>query len=314
MADDRQITRSGVINDEDQLSVSVVIPSFNGHKLLNKNLSSVLLALRERDELIIIDDASTDKTLECLIKKFNLNLLDKQFSDFEIYKGKYKKHNSQIQIQVIVNNINLRFAASVNRAVKLAQNPIIFLINNDVLPNKDVIGQVMFYFKKPDTFAVGCLESETIDENSKKKTVKGGKNKLWFERGMFIHSRADQFTSGLTAWASGGSAFFSKEKWLKLRGFDLIYYPAYWEDIDLSFRAKKHGWKVYFEEKAVVKHNHESTHSVVFGIKKMECISWKNAIKFTLKNSNFWQKIAFFIWRPYWWWKRSVGQSCCHLI
>ena len=65
---------------------------------------------------------------------------------------------------------------------------------------------------------------QTINTLSTKQ-IKGGKNKLWFEKGIFCHSKADNFKSGETAWACGGSAMFDKKKWLKLGGFNKIYYP-----------------------------------------------------------------------------------------
>lgn len=122
---------------------------------------------------------------------------------------------------------------------------------------------------------------------------------------MFIHSRAEDLRSGPTAWVSGGSGVFDKKKWLEIGGFDRLFYPAYWEDIDLSFQARKRGWKVLFEEKAVVDHNHETTNASVFGQRKMEQMSWRNANKFVWKNGDFWQKFAHILWKPYWWIVRS---------
>jgi hypothetical protein len=61
---------------------------------------------------------------------------------------------------------------------------------------------------------------------------------------------------------------------------------------------------VLFEPKAQVDHNHETTNKSVFGEKKMQEMSWRNAKKFTLKNGTIYQKISFLLWQPYWWWKR----------
>lgn len=293
-------TSSG--NSKNQ-AVSIVVPTYNGLKLLKANLKQSISILGEDDELVIIDDASQDKTVGWLVKKFDLE--EKQAlsqKDFLVY---FKPAGSNFpQVKLIRNKKNIRFAASCNRAVSLAHNNLIFLINNDVIPHDNVLKKLTPWFEDrmasrgSDVFAVGCLE---IEYN--RGGIKGGKNKLWFERGMFLHSRADNFETGPTAWASGGSAMFDKDKWLKLDGFDLDYYPAYWEDVDLSFRAKQKGWKVIFEKEALVDHNHESTNQTAFGQQKIDSISWKNANKFVWKNGSIWQKVCHLLWKPYWWLK-----------
>ena len=56
----------------------------------------------------------------------------------------------------------------------------------------------------------------------------------------------------------------------KLGGFDGLYDPFYWEDIDLSYRAQKSGYKVIFEPKSIVTHEHEKgTVKEMFEIKRM---------------------------------------------
>ena len=44
------------------MSVSTIIPTYNGRKLLEQHLPTVLRALRDGDELIIVDDASQDES------------------------------------------------------------------------------------------------------------------------------------------------------------------------------------------------------------------------------------------------------------
>jgi GT2 family glycosyltransferase len=60
-----------------------------------------------------------------------------------------------------------------------------------------------------------------------------------------------------TAWVSGGSGAFRRSMWNRLGGMDVLYNPFYWEDIDLSYRARKAGWEIVFEPKSIVNHYHE---------------------------------------------------------
>jgi GT2 family glycosyltransferase/4-amino-4-deoxy-L-arabinose transferase-like glycosyltransferase len=128
-----------------------------------------------------------------------------------------------------------------------------------------------------------------------------GKNQLWFARGMFMHAKAHDFSSGETAWVDGGSGMYDRNKWLEIAGYDLDFRPAYWEDIDLSFRARQKGWKILFDEHAVVEHRHESTNASAFGLVKMKTMSWQNGQKFFQKHASLRQRVAHWIWQPYWW-------------
>lgn len=277
-------------------NVSIVIPSYKGVHLYEKNLQSVLDCMRDGDELVVVDDASgpEDNTLSWFQTKFKVKKVKFDKFDADYYLGESQQKNRKLKIVLLINQTNQRFGASSNRGFAVAQNDLVFLINNDVAPYKDCLGHLIPHFENKKVFAVGCLEHEThVNEI-------GGRNKLWFERGMFLHSRFKDMSAGNTAWASGGSALFRKSIFEEIGGFDKLYYPAYWEDIDLSFQARKLGYLVLFEPKAQVDHNHETTNKSVFGEKKINLMSWQNAKKFTWKNSNFWQKISFLLWQPYW--------------
>ncbi len=282
-----------MLNQDNRPAVSVLIPSYMGQALLAKHLNKVLAIMRAGDQLLIIDDASPDHhaTKKFLEKKFELNLKVQEQLSANIYQGKWQG----IEIIFAINQKNLRFGATVNIGFQLAKHSLVLLLNNDVAPNPDILEHLIPHFANKKLFAVTCLE-----KNGEQQATWAGKNKLWFEQGIFQHSKADNFASGPTAWASGGSSLIDRNKFLEIGGFDERFKPAYWEDIDLSFQAKKRGWQVYFEAKAIVEHYHESTNQDVFGQSKIDQISWQNGKKFSKKNADFWQKLAYCLWRPYW--------------
>jgi GT2 family glycosyltransferase len=286
------------------LGVSVVIPNYNGQSLLEKHLPSVLKALRDDDEVVLIDDASTDTSWQWLTDHFKSSQVKKSDFSGKHEEGVWRQGTRHGRVILLQNADNKRFAASCNLAVEVAGQPLIYLLNTDVSPSAQSITKLVRHFEDSSVFAVGCREHEHADK--KDEPVVGGRNELRFERGMFVHQRARHFESGPTAWASGGSSMFDRQKWVELGGFDLDYYPAYWEDVDLSFRAKQKGWKVLFDNDAVVDHMHESTNSSAFGQKKMQRMSWQHAHTFVLKHATFWQKIQYLLWQPYWWWKMTV--------
>jgi len=287
------------------MHISVVIPTYNGKKQLQRNLDAVLAALKNGDSLIIVDDASTDSTAKWLRKQFQLqkqtthiadhlkiNQLCNKSIEFSLHEGTWNVGKKKGQALFVQLEENQRFGVAANMGTVFVDTDYFVLINNDVAPHLESFKKALKTIRASSSiFGVGFLEHEN--------NVLGGKNKLWFERGFFIHSRADNFESGPTGWVSGGSGIFDTQKWLQLKGFDTSYYPAYWEDIDLSFRARQHGWQVLFEAQAEVDHLHETTNQTVFGQRKIHQMSLKNSFVFIWKNGSLSQKIAHLLWQPY---------------
>lgn len=282
-------------------AVTVVIPNYNGETLLAKYVPSILKAFRDGDELVVVDDASSDQSVKWLTKTFHLAESSSEFT-YQLLAGKWQSGSKKGKVQVAVQRQNQRYAAASNLGVMLASHRYIFLLNSDVELFPNTISTLLKKFQSEDVFGVGCYELEPQADGQK---IEGGKNQLAFRRGRFIHARASNFESGPTAWVSGGSGMFDREKWLKLGGYDLTFRPAYWEDLDLSYRAKKRGWQVLFAADAKVYHQHESTNITALGAQKMAQIGWQHADTFLDKHATLFQRILNILWLPYWWLKAS---------
>jgi GT2 family glycosyltransferase len=254
---------------------SVIIPNWQGKSLLERNLPKVLAI--GADEVIVVENGSTDGSLELLKKKFP-------------------------KVKVVINKTNEGFARGVNKGVKSASGRIIILLNTDVIPEKNILKSVLPHFSDPNLFAV------TFNEG----------NWSWargfINNGLIEHSPGDKTDNVHNSfWASGGSAAFDKKKWADLGGFNLIYEPFYWEDVDLSYRAQKRGWKVVWDPKAKVEHKHEVTvQKHVLGNKK-ELVAQRNQILFfwcNITSLSLWVKHLIFMpirllslgyWKPFLW-------------
>ncbi len=271
------------------IGISAIIPTYNGVKLFQKNLDAVLSILVRGDELIVVDDASTDETSTYLSALLDLEPLVKS-TQFESKIG-YKKG---IRIIVVGLKKNQRFARACNIGFAHATNDILLLLNNDVVPKKDLRDHVEKHFQDPAVFGVGCREIARHQNNES-----FGKAVGEFQHGLYVHARAAEQTTGETAWVAGGSGFFRRSHMLQLSGFDTAYYPAYGEDIDLSFRARQKGWKTLFDADAVVYHDHETTNASVFGQKKIAVMSYKNALLFMWKVAPMRERVKHFLWLPY---------------
>lgn len=236
-----------------KIGVSVVIPNYNGEKLLKKHLPSVIRASKNKKnkikEIIVVDDASTDYSVEFL-------------------KSKYK------QVKIIKHKINRGFSSTVNTGARTAQASLICLLNSDVTVYRNFLEFSLPNFSDNKVFAISFHE-------------KGyGWAKGSFVRGFVVHAGAKESKkTKQTFWANGGSSIFRRDVWHQLKGMDeKLLNPFYWEDIDICYRAQKRGYICLWEPKSRVIHKHESTIPKAAGLKKRQRIQERNQLLFVWKN------------------------------
>jgi len=217
--------------------------------------------------------------------------------------------NNRSIIKLIKNERNLGFASTVNRGVEEAKGEVIVLLNTDVYPEEGFLEPILLHFRDPKVFAVGMLDKSIEND----KIVRRGRGVAEWRRGFYIHSRGEVNKTD-TAWVSGGSGAFKKAIWEKLDGFDEIYNPFYWEDIDLSYRAQKKGYKILFEPKSVVVHDHEKgAIKSRFSSWKIKSISFRNQFLFVWKNADFKQFISHIFWLPHHFFKSVITIDTCFI-
>lgn len=260
------------------MKLSVIIPNYNGEILLSRNLPKILNVLNKSNvefEIIISDDKSDDNSLNVI--------------------NKIKSEHSKNIIKIILGNKNKGFSTNVNRAVENASGEFLLLLNTDVIPEQNFLDRIFQYFDDEKVFAVGCLD-ESIEKGD---IVKRGRGKGEWKRGFLMHSAAE-IKNGATLWVAGGSGFFRRRIWEELGGLDPLYDPFYWEDIDISYRARKAGYLTVFEIKSIVRHEHDKgAIKSKFSPSDIKKIAYRNQIIFAWKNSDFSTLIYSVFWLPY---------------
>lgn len=237
-----------------QTNVSIVIPNWNGEEKLKRHLPNVLKAARfsKIKEVIIVDDGSTDKSVEVIKKLFP-------------------------EIRLIIKKKNSGFSSTVNVGVKAAKGDFVVLINNDASPEKNFISYLLPHFSDKKVFSVGC-------------NVGGIWAMGNFKDGYFWHKEAEvkkgqKIETHLTLWASGGSGMFRKSMWDCMGGLDELFNPFYWEDVDLGYRAFKRGYINLWEPKSKVEHYKEpGVISLHFKKSTILATSGRNQLLFIWKN------------------------------
>jgi len=243
--------------------VSVVIPTWNGLDLLKEFLPSVLEAChcysgndRNPVQIVIVDDASNDATGQWLMSQ---GFRPAQASQPRLPDP--DRHS--INLDLIKNETNAGFAFSCNRGIRLAAHRLVLLLNNDVRISPDAIGKLVGHFDDSEVFAVHCQ----VFEMETGRLIGTGKL-AGFSRGFIrVHSSYvccanPDPKSGVplySAFAGGGAAMFDRAKFDLVGGFDDLLSPYYWEDVELSYRAWKRGYKVFYEPAAIATHRVSST-------------------------------------------------------
>ena len=252
------------------MKISVVIPNYNGKLLLERNLEKVINQSNNA-QIIVVDDASTDESVQYVKKNFP-------------------------KVTLIVKRKNSGFSSTVNLGVKNAEGDLVVLLNSDVYPKKNYIDHLMPYFKDPSVFAVGMLH-QNIEGN---KTVLRGRGLAEFKKGFLVHRRGDVDKND-TFWVNAGAGIFRKTIWNTLGGLREIYDPFYWEDIDLSWRAKKQGYKIYFEPKGKIVHiQSEGAIRSKYSPSQIKTIAYRNQFIFVWSNLRQPRYlIKHLLWLPY---------------
>jgi len=266
------------------MKISVVIPNYNGEEIIRKNLPKVFDAISlykdGKVEVVVSDDCSVDNSIEVI----------------ESLRAQMGSKHNNIKFQIIRNEKNLGFSSNVNKGVESASGEILILLNTDVVPKQNFLIPLLSHFSDANVFAVGCMDKSIEDS----KIVLRGRGIGKWKRGFLVHSRGE-IDKKNTLWVNGGSGAFRKSIWERLGGFNELYNPFYWEDIDLSYRALKCGYKIVFEPKSMVVHEHEKgAIKKKFSEAQIESIAYRNQFIFVWKNTTDLDlQFLHIFWLPY---------------
>jgi len=250
-------------------AASAVIPNWNGKDLLAKYLPSVIqaFAANPANEIIVVDNGSTDGSAEYVRTAFP-------------------------QIKLLALESNLGFGGGSNAGFRAAKNSVVVLLNSDMRVAPDFLAPLLEGFSDPKVFAVSC---QIFFSDPAKLREETGLTQCWWEDGgLRVRHRIDPAVTDLfpCAYGGGGSCAFDREKFLELGGFDSVFEPFYLEDADLGYMAWKRGWKVLYQPRSVVFHEHRGTIGKRFREEYIQDVLKKNYLLFCWKNIHEWRRLT----------------------
>jgi GT2 family glycosyltransferase len=220
---------------------SIIVSTWNGRHLLETCLPRLLQAVAREGgdhQVIVVDDASADDTVDFVRREFP-------------------------QVRLISLPRNLRFAGANNAAARQARGDVLVFLNNDMLVAPDFLAPLLRHFDRPEVFAVTArieMEPRWVGGGLVRET---GLVRARFEDGFFAlhHEEPTSDEPTPVLYAGGGSSAMRRDRFFQLGGLDRLFRPFYFEDLDISYRAQKAGWRILYEPRSRIAHSHRRTNT-----------------------------------------------------
>ncbi len=216
--------------------VAVVILNFNGKKFLEQFLPSVTKH-SSGHKVVVADNNSSDDSVNYLQVNYP-------------------------SVQIIKNQINSGFAQGYNEALKQVDAEYYVLLNSDVEVSEDWITNIISLMDADPS--VAACQPKILDFNNRTKFEYAGASGGYIDKYGYPFCRGRVFNEleedkgqynnpTEVFWATGACMFVRAKAFWEVGGFDGDYF-AHMEEIDLCWRLKNIGYKIYVEPKSVVYH------------------------------------------------------------
>lgn len=256
--------------------VSIIILNLNGLKHLDTCLKSVLMTTYPNLEVILVDNASTDGSVEYVTKRYP-------------------------SVRIIKNNKNLGFAAANNIGIRATRGDYVILLNNDTEVDPDWVSELV-QVAQSDPLIAACQPKILNFYNRKTfeyAGAAGGFIDIYgypLARGRvfeFVEEDHGQYDDSCNIfWASGAAMLINRRALEKTGLLDEEFF-IYHEETDLCWRFHLSGYRVVFVPSAKVFHKGGAT------FKKKPYASWyllhRNDFMMLLKNYDMHNMAKLFI-------------------
>src|SRR5215472_8351988 len=204
------------------MSVSIIIPSFNGAARIGKCLEALLPhATAVNAEILVVDDGSSDTTGDVVSRYPGVRL---------------------------ISQANAGPAAARNRGALEAKGTIILFTDDDCVPTSGWLAAMTKPFEDPDVVGVkGAYRT-------RQKSLVARFVQADYEDRYRLMATLPEID-----FVDTYAAAFRRDRFLEMNGYDTTFPVACAEDIELSYRMSERGWKMKFVPTAIVYHTHPDT-------------------------------------------------------
>lgn len=219
------------------MKIAIVILNWNGKKLLETFLPSIVNFSSEKAEIFVADNASTDESIFYVKKHFP-------------------------SVNIIENTINGGYAKGYNDALQAVKANIYCLINSDVEVTENWLSPILEVFDTEKNVAI--IQPKILDYKDKYSFEYAGAAGGFIDFFGYPYCRGRVFNSlekdnhqfddtTEIFWASGACFFIRSKVFHELKGFDEDYF-AHQEEIDLCWRTQNLGFDIKYVGTSTVFH------------------------------------------------------------
>jgi len=246
------------------MKIAVVILNWNGEKLLEQFLPSIVNYSPEAD-IYVADNASTDDSVSYLKAFFPT-------------------------VKIIQNDSNLGFADGYNEALKQVDSEIYALVNSDIEVTENWLKPIIETFENEPKTAI--IQPKLLDFKRKEYFEYAGAAGGFIDKYGYPYCRGRVFETlekdngqyddnCEIFWASGACFFIRSSVYKELKGFDADFF-AHQEEIDLCWRAFNKGHQIKYNSQSVVYHVGGAT--LQQGNPMKTFLNFRNSLLMLLKN------------------------------
>jgi hypothetical protein len=219
--------------DSPQPLVSIIMVNYNGKKFLSDCLNSIFHQTYYPFEVIMVDNASKDGSVEYV-------------------------HQNFPEVKMFILSENLGFAGGTNAGIRQAKGEFVLTLNNDTIIAPDFIDELV----KPmvSDSSVGMCASKMIfpDGRINSTAICISRSGAAWDRGMGEPDLGQYDVAEEVFGPCAGASLYRSNMFDKIGLFDEDFF-LYMEDVDLAFRARLSGWKCMYVPTARVVHVHGGT-------------------------------------------------------
>lgn len=237
------------------MKIDILVLNYNGKELLEKFLPSIMEACSaswHKCNLYVIDNKSTDGSQQFIKRSFP-------------------------KVSIINAKVN-KVLFSYNEALKSLDSDIAILLNNDIKVKEDFIDYLIEHFNDPNVFFVA---PKVLNFDN---SFNGGKSTLHFNLGILKNIVDVNEYSVVSRTHSIACGAFRRDLFLKLGGFDDLYLPGIWEEVDLCYRAQLVGKIGIYEPQSIIWHQESTTFTKKYGTRRKLIFAHRNMFLFVWKN------------------------------
>lgn len=247
------------------MRIALAILNWNGQHLLEKFLPSVVEYSRNKADVYVIDNASSDNSIDLLKVKFPI-------------------------VKIVELPKNLGFAGGYNEGLKCIHADIYCLLNNDVEVSPRWLDPIITAFNNASETVI--IQPKILNQINRSQFDYAGAGGGFIDKYGFPYCRGrifdaieednGQFDDEQDIfWASGACLFIRSNTFTELGGFDERFF-AHMEEIDLCWRAFNRGLSIKYVGSSVVYHVGGATLNQINPRKTY--LNFKNSLLMLVKN------------------------------